>query len=176
MNRLFSLSIAIASLLAVPSGALANNHVASSQSTSNVVINDAFNWVVIRSATVNLLAFFDPGSHGCVASASADVYWSGGGAAETENRYRFVVIRNNTNPVTGLSTERTLSMVDHAGVNDPNYYPVSTTGASGGLTSDNGAGGTGAHTFYLLGRKVAPEDPNVTVADASLSVICVDTN
>src|SRR3989442_1759214 len=111
MKRLFSLTLALASLLAIPGAALANNYVASSQSTSNVVIDDAFNWVVIRSATVNILPFFDPGSHGCVVNASADVYWTGGGPAEAENRYRFVVIRNNSNPVTGLSTERTLSMV-----------------------------------------------------------------
>lgn len=124
---------------------------------------------------MNILPFFDPGSHGCVVNASADVYWTGGGPTEAENQYRFVVIRNNTNPVTGLGTERILSMVDHAGLNDPNSYPVSTTGVYGGVTSINGTGSPNAHTFYLLGRKVASEHPNVTVVDASLSVLCVDT-
>jgi hypothetical protein len=175
MNRLFSWSLAVASLFAIPSGVLANNYVANSQGTVNVVIDDAFNWVVLRSVTVNILPFFDPGSHGCTVNASADVYWTGGSLAEAENRYRFAIVRNNTNPVTGGATERTLAMVDHAGSNDPNYYPISVTAGSGGLTSDNGAGGGGAHTFYLLGRKAAPEDPNVTVGDSSLSAMCVHT-
>jgi hypothetical protein len=85
-----------------------------------------------------------------------------------------VVIRNNTNPVTGLGTERTLAVVDHPDLNDPNYYAISTTGVSGGLTNNNGVSGTGEHTFYFLGRKVSASDPNVTVTDASLSVMCVD--
>ena len=85
-----------------------------------------------------------------------------------------VVVRNNTNPVTGTGTERVLSMVDHADLNDPNYYPVSTTGVFTGLTNDNGTNGGGAHTFYLLGRKAAVADPNVS-AQASLSVTCVHT-
>ena len=172
MKRLFSVTLAIA--LAVPSGVLANDYMTGTHSTSNVVVDDAFNWVVIRSATVTILPFFDTGSHGCVVNASADVNWGGGGPAGAENRYRFVVVRNNTNPVTGTGTERILSMVDQADVNDPNYYPVSTTGVFTGLTNDNGAGGGGAHTFYLLGRKVAAADPNVNT-QASLSVICSHT-
>jgi hypothetical protein len=53
--------------------------------------------------------------------------------------------------------------------------PVSTTRAFTGLTNDNGASGTGAHTFYFLGRKVEGADANADVLDASLSVVCVDT-
>ena len=81
--------------------------------------------------------------------------------------------RANINPLTGTGTERILSMVDHADVNDPNYYPVSTTGVYTGLTNDNGASGGGAHTFYLLGRKVG-DAPDVT-AQASFTVSCVHT-
>ena len=169
MKRLFSVTLAIA--LALPSGVLANDYVTGANSGA-VEVGDPNNWTVIKSVTVTILPFFDTGSHGCAVNASANVKWLGGG--ETENRYRFVLARNNPNPLTGTGTERILSMVDHAGVNDPNYYPVSTTGVYTGLTNDNGLNGGGAHTFYLLGRKVADEDPSVT-AQASISVVCVHT-
>jgi hypothetical protein len=65
-------------------------------------------------------------------------------------------------------------MVNTSGEN-PNYYPVSTTRAYEGLTSSDGVNGTAEHTFYLLGRKVASTDPDVTVTDASTSVVCVQT-
>ena len=76
MKRLFSVTLAIA--LALPSGVLANDYVTGTHSTAWVEIDDAANWVVIRSATVNILPFFDTGSHGCVVNASANVYWLGG--------------------------------------------------------------------------------------------------
>ena len=174
MKQLFSLPFAIACLLAVPGGALANDYVTGSHATANVTINDAFNWVLITKATVSILPVLDNGDHGCTVTASADVLWTGGSTNEVENRYRFVVIRNNTNPVTGLGTERTLAMVNHADLNDPNYHAISTTGVSGGLTNNNGVNGSGEHTFYFLGRKVSASDPNVTVTDASLAVMCVD--
>ncbi len=127
------------SRLALPSGVLANDYVTGTHSTASVTIDGPDNWIVIRSVTVTILPFFDTGSHGCVVNASANVKWLGGGPVETENRYRFVLARNNPNPLTGTGTERILSMVDHADVNDPNYYPVSTTGVYTGLTNDNGA-------------------------------------
>jgi hypothetical protein len=174
MKPFIALSLTIASLLAVPGGVLASDHATGAQSTVNVDINNAANWVVIAKATVSIIPVFDAATHGCVVNASADVYWTGGGVAGVENRYRFTVSRNNTNPLTGLATERTLSTVDQPGVDNPNYYPVSTTGAFLGLTGDNGLNGGGQHTFYLLGRKALVTDPNVIVGDSSLSVVCVD--
>jgi hypothetical protein len=177
MKSLLSLSLAIASLLAVPGGALASDHATGTRSTVNVPIDDASNWVVITKATVsfpNQWPTFDTATHGCVVNASADVSWPGGSAADVENRYRFVLSLNNYNPTIDSGTERTLATVDHAGVNDPSYYPISTTLASTGLTKDNGLNGGGQHTFYFLGRKVLASDPPVTAVDYSISLICVD--
>jgi len=174
MKRIvFSLCVPIASLLVFSGSVLANSFVVGSSSTANVELNSADNWIVIRSATVTIPGS-DAGAHGCVATASADVRNLGGGGG-IENQYRFVLTRNNTNPFTNTGSERLVDVVDNDGLNDPDYASVATTQHFTGLTNDNGANGTGAHTFYFLGRKVAAADVDTPVEDASLSVICLDT-
>jgi hypothetical protein len=64
--------------------------------------------------------------------------------------------------------------VNNATVNDPNSEPVATTLHFTNLTNDNGLNGTGAHTFYFLGRKIEAGDADASVEDASLSVMCLD--
>jgi hypothetical protein len=93
MKRFFSLSLALASLLAIPGGALANDYVTGSHATANVTINDAFNWVLITKATVGILPVFDNGAHGCTVTASADVLWTGGGTGEVENSWSSATTR-----------------------------------------------------------------------------------
>ena len=97
------------------------------------------------------------------------------GAEGLENQYRFVLTRNNSNPVTNTGSERILELINNSGVNDPNSKPVATTQHFTGLTNTNGTNGTGSHTFYFLGRKVEAADATAPVLDASLSVICVHT-
>jgi hypothetical protein len=162
---LFSLSVALAGFLFFAGSVLANDFVAWHSSNTNVTIDDDDDWVPIRSVTVNIPGG-DGAAHGCVANASADV--ENPGPAGVENQYRFVVTRNNTNPATNSSSERIVEVVDNDGVDDPDSKSVSTMMAFTGLTNDNGASGSGAHTFYFLGRKVNP-------ADSDFSVICVDT-
>jgi hypothetical protein len=169
---ILSATTAIACLAALSAVASANNFVTGSSSSGDVTLNDANNWEIIRSATVNIPAG-DLSSHGCVATASADM--NHGGPEGVESQYRFVLSRNNTNPTTNGGSERIVELVNNASVNDPNSKPVATTQHFTGVTNDNGLNGTGTHTFYFLGRKVEAGDSDSTVEDASLSVICVDT-
>ena len=169
---LLRVSVIVVCLLVLPGAVLANNFVVGSSSNGNVTLDSANNWIVVRSATVNIPGG-DGAVHGCVATASADM--ESGGAVGVENQYRFVLSRNNTNPTTNGGSERLLELVDNDGADHPDFKPVSTTVTSTGLTNDNGANGTGAHTFYFLGRKVEAGDANADVLDASLSVMCVDT-
>jgi hypothetical protein len=172
MKRIvFSVCAPIASLLVFSGTVLANNFVVGSSSNLNVVVPSAANWTLLRSATVNIPGG-DMSSHACVATASADVH--NGGTAGVENQYRFVLARNNSNPVTNTGSERFLELVNNNGVDDQDYMHVATTQHFTGLTNDNGTNGGGSHTFYFLGRKIDNLDDDTTVVDASLSVICID--
>jgi hypothetical protein len=171
-RRVFAVTATFAGLLAFSGSLSASNYVVGQSSNANVTLDDANNWVVIRSATVTI-AGGDNSAHGCIAVASADMDHAG--AQGLVSQYRFVLSRNNTNPVTNGGSERILELVNNDSVNDPDSEPVSTTLRFTSLTNDNGLNGSGAHTFYLLGRKVEAEDANADVLDASLSVMCVDT-
>lgn len=170
---IFCVSVTIAWLLVFSGPVLANNFVVGQSNNANVALDSADNWTVIRSVSV-IIPALDTKSHGCVATASADMDQTGD--VGVENQYRFVLTRNNTNPATDSGSERMLELVNNSGVNDPNSKPVSTTQHFTGLRNNNGVDGIGRHTFYFLGRKVEPLDRTSDVLDASLSVICVDTN
>jgi hypothetical protein len=169
MRTAASVTLSAMALIA-PVQAFANNYVAGSSSNSDAILTDDVLWTTIRTVNVTIT---DAGSHGCVATASADV--STPGPAGVENQYLFVLTRNTTTPAVNTGSERQLELVDNSGVNDPNSKPVSTTLHFTGLTSTNGTAGTGLHTFRLLGKKVQAADTNATVQDASLAVICVPT-
>lgn len=173
MNKMLKTmaSVTLSALaLVAPIHALANNYVAGSSSNGNVSLTDDVLWTTIRSVNVTIT---DAGSHGCVATASADVDTPG--PADVENQYRFVLTRNTTAPAMNTGSERLLELVDNSGIQDPDSKPVRTTLHFIGLTSTNGTAGTGLHTFFFLGQKVQAADTNATVQDASLSVICVPT-
>jgi hypothetical protein len=171
-GRAFYMPVAIASLLIFSDQVLANNFIVGHSSNGNVTLNSAANWTIIRTATV-IIPAADAATHGCVATASADMDHNG--AAGVENQYLFVLARNDSNPLTNTGSERLLELVDNNDVNDPDSKPVSTTQHFTGLTRTNGVNGTGTHNFYFLGRKVEAGDSNADVLDASLSVICVNT-
>ncbi len=165
-------TIIAAAVLLSPGHVLANQFVTGSSSNVNVTLNSSANWVTIRSVTVTIPAA-DALTHGCVATASADMAY--GGPSGVENQYWFVLSRNNANPLTNTGSERMLELVDNTTVNDPDSKPVSTTQHFTGLTKTNGANGGGSHTFYFLGRKVTAGTATADVLDASLSVSCIHT-
>lgn len=165
-------SISTGSLLLCSGLAMGNQFVTGQSSNANVSLTSAANWRIIRSATISIPAG-DTQTHGCVASASADMDHNG--ASGIENQYLFVLARNNSNPVTNTGSERMLEVVDNSGVDDPDSKPVSTTDYYTNIRHNNGTNGSGSHTFYFLGRKVDAADANADVLDASLSVSCIHT-
>ena len=160
----FSVSVTTTWLLVFSSPVLANNFVVGHGNNINVTLNSADNWIVIRSATV-IIPADDAARHGCVATASADMALAG--AVGVENQYRFVLTRNNTNPVIDSGSERTLELVDNDDVNDANSKPVSTTQTFTGLTNNNGVETTGTHTFYFLGRRFKRRMRALTVRNST---------
>jgi hypothetical protein len=93
------------------------------------------------------------------ATASADV--QNLGPAGRENQYRFVLSRNDASPPADTSGERMVELVDNPGsIDDPDSKPIATTQTFNGVTRTSGVNGTGAHTFYFLGRKVEEGDSN----------------
>ncbi|MQA28966.1 MAG: hypothetical protein GEU82_03875 [Luteitalea sp.] len=144
MKRKVFSSATIAGLLALSAPVLANNFVVGQSSNGNVTLNDANNWDVIRSASVTVPAG-DGAAHGCVATASADMAHAG--AEGLVSQYRFVLARNDANPVTNGGSERILELVNNAGVNDANSEPVSTTLRFTNIRNNNGLNGSGTHTF-----------------------------
>jgi hypothetical protein len=172
-RNVFSLSVTAAVLLFGTGVALANNIVVGDFSNADVTIASANNWVTLR--TVDVVIPAGDGAHACVATASADVA-ANSPDLDVENKYRFVLSRNDNNPFTNTGSERTVELVDNNGVNDPDTKPVATTRHFAGIRDDNGVAGTATHTFYFLGRMFDSSMADGRVEDASLSVICVDTD
>lgn len=172
-GRTFYVPIVLVSLLGFSGHVWANNFVVGHNSTADVPLTSATNWTIIRRATITIPAV-DPALHGCVATASADVF-NIGIPLGSENQYLFVLTRNDSNPPTGTGSERIVGLVDNNGINDPDSQTVSTTRHFTSLTRTNGVTSTGRHTFYFLGRKVDAGHADTTVLGASLSVMCVDT-
>ena len=78
----------------------------------------------------------------------------------------FTITQNNANPFLSQNgVERTLEMRNQGGVNDPDFWPVSTNRVIG-MTPN------ALQIIRLLGRKQAGA-PNLIVDDAHLSIICV---
>jgi hypothetical protein len=167
--KLNFLCVSVASVL-FSGPVLAHEVVTGQCSNVDAAITSADNWTTIRFATV---VINHVGVHGCVATASADVF--NPPPPGVENQYRFVLTRNDATPATNTGSERVLELIDNPTINDPNSDAVSTNLHFTGLTSTNGLNGTGSHTFRFLGRKVQAGDTNTTVLDACLSVICIHT-
>jgi hypothetical protein len=172
-RNVFSLSVATALVLFGTGVALADNIVVGELSNIDLDILSADNWETVRSVDVVIPA--GDGAHACVATASADIAATSP-VVNVENKYRFVLTRNDNNPFTNNGSERTAELVDNDGVNDPDTVLVATTRHFLGVRDDNGVNGTGTHTFRLLGRKVDQSMADGRVEDASVSVICVDTD
>ncbi|MEE9346533.1 MAG: hypothetical protein V3U88_13080 [Methylococcales bacterium] len=166
-----SVGISLVVALSAPTLVLAHTTAAGSATTANILLNSAANWTTIRSASVTISPL-DLATHTCVVTASADMDHDG--AQGVNNRYRFVVTSNNSNPFTNSASERILELVDNPNVDDSNALPVSTNRTFFSIRANNGINGTGTHRFRFLGRKVQANDTSANVLDSSLSVICAD--
>jgi hypothetical protein len=150
------------------SGPASADFVAGLSSNGNVTIGSSANWTTVRSVLVTIPST-NLSTYSCVANASADVDHNG--TVGVEQKYRFTIERNNSNPTTDGGSERTVETIDNTGVDDPDTHVVATTRHFTGLTRTNGTNGTGQHTFYFLGR--IQQGTSTEVLDASFNVICV---
>jgi hypothetical protein len=138
----------------------ANSFARGASRTSNVALTDPNNWQTILTISISASAH----SHGCQAVGSLDALNPGNNA--TTQNYFFTISLDNANPPLGASgVERSIELRDQGGVNDPNFWPVSTNT----LIS---LSANASHTVRLLGRR-AFGAPNLVVDDAVLSIICV---
>lgn len=99
--------------------------------------------------------------HYCVVLASANVVNPATGG-NTGYRYDFTVGVNGT--YSGWA-RMVLEMSDNPSHDDPNYVPVTTQRMFG----PHSAAG---HTFTFVARKQAASNPNMTIDNASMTVIC----
>jgi hypothetical protein len=162
-HKLTAGGVLLAALAIVSGTAQAGPFAFGSDRTSGFVISSSVNWQTIL--TVAIPSGFTSGhGHACQAVASLDAVNPGGNA--TTQYYFFTITQNNANPFLNANgVERTVEMRNQGGVNDPDFWPVSTNSVFGfapGVTQ----------VIRLLGRK-ATGAPNLTVDDAHLSIICV---
>ena len=130
---------------------------------TDFTVSNSANWQTIL--TVVIPSGFTSGhGHACQAIASLDAKNPGGDA--TRQYYYFTVTQNNANPpISANGVERTIELRNQGGVNDPDFWPVSTNRVIGFEPNVS-------QVIRLLGRK-EPGAPNLVVDDAHLSIICV---
>ena len=121
-------------------------------------------WTVLTSVNFNTPTRF------CTATGSADAFRPT--PAIGQYRYLFTV-SDTTNPPLDQGQERALEFLNHAGAVDNTSKEITTTG--GRFTIAAGPGPfISERTIYFLARKATAATPNLTVADASLTVTCTD--
>lgn len=101
-------------------------------------------------------------NHYCTVIASANVKNPGNG---TGHIYEFGV-GYDANSATGLvNSNMFLEMSDNAGVDDPSWLPVTTNRVFSSLTP-------ATHTIRFQARKQVAGDPNFTIDNATMTVLC----
>ena len=131
-----------------------------SEGTSSFTCDASADWDTVRSVVLSS----SPHAHNCVINASADLDNPGGDTADQQ--YHITVSMDSVNPLLDNSAARTVELRDQSGVNDPNVWPVSTT-------SRVVASANTSHTFRLQCRKNSGANPNLTIFDSGLTVICL---
>ncbi|MBW4618128.1 MAG: hypothetical protein KME17_01925 [Cyanosarcina radialis HA8281-LM2] len=142
----------------------ANAQVLGTGTNGNITIFSSANWtpllalnVPARSTTRTCMVV------GSLEALNPNGNNSGANAGQT---YLFTVTANNSNPVTNGRAERSIEMRDQSGVNDPNFWPVSTNDTF--VLAANAS-----HTIRLLGRKADANAPNMVIGDSTLSIACI---
>jgi hypothetical protein len=132
------------------------------------------NWTVLTSVN-----FANPTQRFCTATGSADVFRPTTVAGT--HRYLFTV-SDTPNPLFDQGQERALEFLNQGAVLDNTSKEITTTGGwRSGATANPGyftiAANPlifGSRTIYFLARKATFLTPNLTVADASMTVSCTD--
>lgn len=141
-----------------PGTSFAHDTASGCASTTDKIISNEAAFATLCSTTMVLTGH----THFCVATASAEAVAPGG----TNNDYLFVISTAAGGPGVGSAWERKIELNDNAGVDDPDTAVPSTVRY---LTL-----GAGTWTFYWLAKPVDSGDVDLTVADYSMGVVCVD--
>jgi hypothetical protein len=163
-GKLLAAALPIGLILA-PQVVFAHDDVAGGASrVSSITINDALNFQNIVSRGFNL----PTGTHQCVATGSAEANNPNDG--KVDHRYIFGLALDQAvgqapNPEGG--SERTIEFDDTNAADDVEKVEVSST-----FTFTNVP--AGQHTIFWMAKKGNNQDANMTVQDASLSIICVE--
>jgi hypothetical protein len=127
----------------------------------NTLIDSATTFTTVLEVPFDLSAFAH--AHHCVATASAQAVNPGG--SSTENRYIFVLTLDNTSPSPNHPSARTIEFNDTPVLDDLTLLEVSSTFFFAAVPP-------GRHTIRWMARQASRDDENLTVDDASLSIIC----
>jgi hypothetical protein len=161
-SRLIVGGALLASLATMPLAANAAPFTSGNGTVTDVTITSSANWTTLLTLSVPS----DTQTRRCQVVGSLDAINPGGNNPGTSagQTYLFTVTLNNSNPTTNGRAERSIEVRDQSGVNDPNFWPVSTNEFF--ILSPNVA-----HTIRLLGRK-DPGAPNMLVEDSTVSISC----
>jgi hypothetical protein len=151
-------TLLLSAVMLFPGTSLAHDIASGCASVANVTISNEAAFATLCRTTIVLTGH----THYCVATASAEAVAPGG----TNNDYLFVISTAAGGPGANSAWERKIELNDNAGVDDPDTAVPSTVRY---LTL-----GSGTHTFYWLAKPVDAGDANLTVADYSMGVVCVD--
>lgn len=154
------LGVTVATMMNFTAIATAHDLTFGSEGTSNFTCDASADWDTVRSVVLAS----SPHAHTCVINASADLDNPGGDTADQQ--YHITVSMDSVNPLLDNSAARTVELRDQSGVNDPNVWPVSTT-------SRVVASANTSHTFRLQCRKNSSTNPNLTIFDSGLTVVCL---
>jgi hypothetical protein len=152
----------LASFATMPLAANAAPFASGTGTNSNVTIASSANWTTLL--TLNVPS--DTQTRSCQVVGSLEARNPGGdNEPDSRQTYQFTVTNDNSNPITNGRAERSIEVRDQGGVNDPNFWPVSTNEFF--ILTPNVA-----HTIRLLGRKGSGA-PNMLIDDSTLSIVCI---
>lgn len=155
MNKTTMFTAAAVCLLGSLS-ASADFGVGGDETNNDRLVPSAAVWTVLVAEPIQIA---NQATH-CVATGSADAQNPQLGA---DNGYRFTLSVDNMQPAVDGPCERTVEF-DNGGIR---VKEVSTTCPLRNLAP-------GVHTIYWLARKAAPASANLTVADNSMTFVCMN--
>ena len=159
-KRVILFGVLAVGIACLSNGAKAHDVTLENEGTGGFTCTQSANWDTVR--TLSLGSF--PHAHGCVITGAADLDNPGGNTAN--QLYHITVTMDDANPVLDSTGARTVELRDQPSVNDPDFFPVSTT--SRGFAAANVG-----HDFILLCRKDSAGNPNIFIRDSSLIVECI---
>ena len=152
-------ALLVLALALLPQTSFAPSAACGNATTGDQPVNNDAAWTGLRQCLLDL----NDGVHSCVVTACAD--FANPFGVNDQNRYRFATSVDAV-PVVDTAYERTAVLTNEAGIKNPDSTAVCTV--------EQSTLSAGYHHFYSWGRKWSAATSGGTVADTSLSVVCVD--